>query len=479
MDSIKKFIFVHMLLILLFGGTILILNIRGKEVQYYISIGLLLYQYVIYVALFKTFPKNFYLLNYSIGFLHLINYRSLLTEFNLYQMIFVTAVTLQIFFLTYFKQIWTKYRESLTFEVSSTSLRKIIEKQFQLEDKLSRMQKTNFELDKQKILLNQIYSQTKIINSTLNFDDMIDLTKKILAEIIHLSNFVIWIKERESTETESYIIHNINEYMRNYLTYLEEEKMGKKFDIAIYSRVEIKNDMMFKRKYGYHDLSAVNILPLTVKDEQVGFILNFEQQGQHYDPLLIEDTKIALPQIAMGLKKAILYKKVEELSRKDGLTKLYLRRIFDEKLEEEFNRAKRYKDKLSLIILDIDLFKNFNDKYGHLVGDQVLIMVAETIEKHIPPPSIIARYGGEEFAAICPSLSKKQAFKLAEQIRKDLEKKKIKFNKKQLGVTISGGVAESNLKMKSKEILIAHADSALYKAKNSGRNKIHNFSKKG
>jgi len=209
-----------------------------------------------------------------------------------------------------------------------------------------------------------------------------------------------------------------------------------------------------------------------MKDKVIGSILSFGYLSKLIEKSTIEIiSEIASPIIAMGINKALLHKEMEDLSRRDGLTKLYLHRVFQEKILEEFARAKRYKTTFSLIMIDIDHFKNFNDNYGHLIGDTVLATIANIIKENIEEPSFAARYGGEEFAIVCPNLKLDEAFELAEKIRKKVENEKIKIEDNFVNVTISAGVAQFSEGMISKDEIIKLADDALYKAKNSGRNR--------
>uniref|UniRef100_A0A7C4Y636 Diguanylate cyclase n=1 Tax=candidate division WOR-3 bacterium TaxID=2052148 RepID=A0A7C4Y636_UNCW3 len=161
------------------------------------------------------------------------------------------------------------------------------------------------------------------------------------------------------------------------------------------------------------------------------------------------------------------------LSFIDELTGIGNRRLFDMILEKEWKRAKRYLQPISLIIIDIDYFKNFNDTYGHLKGDDCLKTVAKVLSKTIKRPSdIVARYGGEEFAVILPDTNEENAVKLAEDMRIGIENLNITHISSEIKIlTISLGVASvipnQNLEM---SFLILLADRALYDAKNNGRN---------
>jgi diguanylate cyclase (GGDEF)-like protein len=168
------------------------------------------------------------------------------------------------------------------------------------------------------------------------------------------------------------------------------------------------------------------------------------------------------------LKEALAF--LEEASNKDGLTDIYNRRFLDENLDKEFNRAKRYDGKLSIILLDLDYFKKINDEHGHLTGDEVLRQVAHRINTCLRNPDIVGRYGGEEFLVMLPETDIDGAFQLAERLRNNIFKDPINIDDKNIFVTISLGVSELRSDIGSYETLINEADRALYQSKAHGRN---------
>ncbi len=158
----------------------------------------------------------------------------------------------------------------------------------------------------------------------------------------------------------------------------------------------------------------------------------------------------------------------------DRLTGVYNRGVFDDRLASEMAFAKRHKSPLSVVLFDIDFFKKFNDEYGHLTGDAVLVAVGEQIAKTVRTEDILARYGGEEFAVIARETPVEKATVLGERIRRAIEKCQVAAEGRSLSVTASVGIATlsgaaSDL---SKEELIAEADRALYAAKEAGRNRV-------
>jgi diguanylate cyclase (GGDEF)-like protein len=143
---------------------------------------------------------------------------------------------------------------------------------------------------------------------------------------------------------------------------------------------------------------------------------------------------------------------------------------FDERIQEEFGRAKASRSPLSLLMLDIDLFKQVNDRWGHLGGDKVLHEVSQAILSQTRETDFCARYGGEEIAVLMPLTATDNALAIAERIRRKVESEPI--GPDGIRVTISGGIAAVTDDMAEPDDLVAAADQALYAAKNQGRNRV-------
>jgi diguanylate cyclase (GGDEF)-like protein len=167
--------------------------------------------------------------------------------------------------------------------------------------------------------------------------------------------------------------------------------------------------------------------------------------------------------------------KLHELVFCDALTGLYNHRFFQEAMDRELDRSKRYKRELSLILFDIDHFKKINDTYGHLVGDRVLVALSRTTEQSVREADIIARYGGEEFAVILPETDFNATRAVAERLRRDIENLHIDVDGVKVKVTVSVGYTSysHSATIQDKRAVIGMADKALYIAKQSGRNMVH------
>jgi diguanylate cyclase (GGDEF)-like protein len=158
----------------------------------------------------------------------------------------------------------------------------------------------------------------------------------------------------------------------------------------------------------------------------------------------------------------------------DGLTQAYSKRFLLETLDREFHRAIRHSRRLSLAMLDIDHFKQINDRYGHLAGDTILREMSGIILRHIRREDVFARYGGEEFALVLPETDLDQAVRISEKLRKFIEEYRFSFNGKDISVTVSFGVAVAGGRDTAESMpdFIACADARLYKAKQTGRNRV-------
>jgi diguanylate cyclase (GGDEF)-like protein len=171
-----------------------------------------------------------------------------------------------------------------------------------------------------------------------------------------------------------------------------------------------------------------------------------------------------------------LFEKAAKSSTFDSLTGLLNRNAFDDALQREISRAKRHDSNLSLLFLDLDDFKQINDSFGHMAGDEVLKSVAQTIMTEKRSEDIAARYGGEEVTIVLPETSKAEGWLLGERIRKKLEETTIIFDDQAIKITLSGGLASYPIDANDGTALLKNADKAMYRAKSFGKNNISLYS---
>jgi diguanylate cyclase (GGDEF)-like protein len=206
------------------------------------------------------------------------------------------------------------------------------------------------------------------------------------------------------------------------------------------------------------------IVPLRAVDKVVGLINLYTEPGTEVSDRHRNLFASLGNQIGIAINNARLYEETKTFSLHDPLTGLGNRRLMETQLEKCFDMARRYDEALSLVMIDIDHFKHYNDTQGHLAGDQLLTMLAKILLREVRRADYVFRYGGEEFLVLLPETGPERAQEAAERLRKTVEA--------EAGVTISLGVAHLEESPSKPEQLIAHADRALYRAKQNGRNRV-------
>ena len=180
------------------------------------------------------------------------------------------------------------------------------------------------------------------------------------------------------------------------------------------------------------------------------------------------NVKITSYERDLHLKNEVLHL----LASTDGLTGIMNKRNFNEVSQKDFESAQTNSRDLSLLILDIDYFKRVNDTYGHGIGDQVLCSFCQTIKSVLRASDIFARIGGEEFAVLLFETSSKEAFEVAQKIRKEVEQINVRYKDKNINITTSIGLSKSEISDKTFHDIFERADKALFQAKEQGRNQV-------
>jgi len=235
--------------------------------------------------------------------------------------------------------------------------------------------------------------------------------------------------------------------------------------------------LMNPRLMDYMALESGVITPLVFQRRSNGLLKLFSQERRHFTP----DDLPKMEAIGRILARSVENVKVHSLMRRmatiDGLTNLHNRRFLMEQLSREFKRSRRYHSNLTLIMIDVDNFKHYNDSFGHLRGDHILITASKLMQEGVREVDLVARYGGEEFAIILPEANLEQGLVVAEKIRKTIENHPFKFGDRQPGgrLTLSFGLATNTDDVENINELINRADMALYRAKKKGRNRCETF----
>ncbi|PKL91574.1 MAG: hypothetical protein CVV21_06000 [Candidatus Goldiibacteriota bacterium HGW-Goldbacteria-1] len=271
----------------------------------------------------------------------------------------------------------------------------------------------------------------------------------------------------ENHEKETFIRGTIKVYRKDPF---DDWVIKNKYTLIIKN---IDEDFRFKLvRRDWIKFKSMIAIPLIVNTKIIGLLKFYSNVPKMFDA---EDARLLnyLGDLCTNaVQNAMLYTKTRELATKDGLTGLFIRRHFMEKLDEEFKRAKELNETFSYLMIDIDHFKECNDTHGHTFGDKVLRLLGEFLKENLRDVDIIGRYGGEEFAIVLPNTNLNGARFVAERIRGNFEKLIINVNEtEKTRLTLSGGGMEFNNRCKLGE-MVNNADKALYYSKENGRNRI-------
>lgn len=306
--------------------------------------------------------------------------------------------------------------------------------------------------------LTVLYNLTQKASTTHSQREVFDLAASNLQSHLHAESCgTVWMNEGEGDDS-LYLSEHLSTEEATAIRNCAKNAL-RTFQIATEFNVAINK----------HILS----MPLYFEDKKFGAIyLLFPAEKFKDKQTFSEDEKSFVETLRHHLSLIIEKQRLFEQAITDGLTKLYLRRFFLAALEKEINRSKRYQLDVSVLLLDIDKFKNFNDTYGHQAGDYVLRETALRITESIRSVDTPGRYGGEEMAVILPQTNIKEAYVVAERIRKAIEGAEYTFRKDSMRVTASIGVTSLHMRDITLEEMIEESDKALYVAKDKGRNQV-------
>jgi len=330
--------------------------------------------------------------------------------------------------------------------------------------------------DKNKRLIFDLTTMLEIgktLNSSLSLNDVLDIIILTCNGHFHASDaFVILSTELEGQAYFSYKTQTSNVLFgptHPLIRFIKENQRP----IQI---IELKKQPELRETFDIFNKDDVDlIVPLRFRG-QINGILCLKKKEKEFGKEYSKDEKRFIDIIAGFASVAIENARLYEMATLDRKTKLYNHGYFQNRLLEEIERAERYKTDLSLMMLDLDHFKNINDTYGHMVGDEVLIKIARVIREQLRSFDIPARFGGEEFTVILPETDLPCTVSVAERLRKAVEKLSFSSPKGSFSVTVSIGVTGFiHSSGTTEDIFIEEADRALYYAKQHGRNQVVSY----
>ena len=380
--------------------------------------------------------------------------------------------------------LWSWNRQIAAIEMQK---RRILDDTAILRGKYNARMESLTHLERQVTGLLNLFEMAKDFNECLSFEELTEIMAKKMAPEVpfdSLNLIVTGLRPEEKGRPAQTLHLNL--------------KMGEKavrsptaFDLACHAQAGEAKMVRFESS---QDLAVSNLSSFTPAPPL--WIFSLQMEGKTIAVLVVEGGRLddfpkfelLASQLALQVKKISLYETMKELSIIDGLTKTFVRRHFLERFEEELRRALKRNNPLSVLLLDIDHFKSYNDTFGHLVGDSTLREVAAVIREHVRRVDLVARYGGEEFAIVMPEAGSPTNLETAERIRSAIARKRFRLYDEETKVTVSIGVASfpkdveevkagkpSEFKESLILELIQKADKALYRAKEEGRNRVVSY----
>ncbi len=333
------------------------------------------------------------------------------------------------------------------------------------------------QLDEQSKELALINRLSAIITSSMNIDEIFKSFARELKEVVDVDYGTIALIEGEqihilalSSQVRS--VRRVGERipLKGSATewVAEHKKSLYQADLEQHSR------FWTAERYIKEGIRAIVHLPLVVRDEVIGNLIVASSRPHAYSSKQIRTLEHLALQIAAPIENSQLYARAKQRARIDELTGLFNRRHFEERLKEEIARHSRYGDVFSLLMLDLDSFKTYNDMYGHPSGDRLLNQIGRIINRSIRSADQAFRYGGDEFVVILPQTTVDDAYVVAERVREHIA---AEMTAKEIVVTCSGGLVSYPSDGTIAGDLVNTADTVLYYAKSTGGNRTYLSSK--
>lgn len=322
-----------------------------------------------------------------------------------------------------------------------------------------------------------LYRLSKNLNLSIQLDDFFDSSFSFLKDSLKIGDFCLMLIDEETKELKMWKSESACcENMKDVTFKIGEGISGIVAETGESMLIQdVHTDDRFLHYKGARtDIGSFMSIPLKLGNGHIIGVLNVHKEEKN----AFRESDVSLfnaiaENVSHTIERLKHYEEIQHHAMFDELTGLYTRRYFFENMRREWNKVKRYGGVFSIIMMDIDRFKYFNDTYGHLLGDEVLRRVSAILKSHVRQGDIIARYGGEEFIIFIPG-DKDSAFVVAEKLRSIVEKHAVieVHGEKTEGITITGGIASYPDDGDTLEDVIANADKYLFVGKEKGRNRV-------
>lgn len=335
-------------------------------------------------------------------------------------------------------------------------------------------------LEQSKVEQTKLYKASEALGNALTEDDAIDAVLNAARGIASFDFAAITLydgdaKKHRVVRAQGDGAENIEGLIFNDNAGLASMAVKNRHYLPYRGQFDSKRQVVYTRSARLKGMESLLILPLVAQDEPLGSLTLAAREPGVFTDTIRRTLQVLTNQMATAVTNARMVRKLKEMATTDGLTGLLNHRVFQEELEKKLKSAERFGHPLSVILTDLDKFKNVNDTYGHPVGDVVLKGFSKVLSDQMRETDLVARYGGEEFAIICEQTEAEGARLLANRIREQLAEITFDSDIGSFQVTCSLGVATFPHAAKSKKPLVEAADQALYYAKEHGRNRVEVF----
>ncbi|MEW6077728.1 MAG: sensor domain-containing diguanylate cyclase [Thermodesulfobacteriota bacterium] len=339
--------------------------------------------------------------------------------------------------------------------------------------------KANNCLNERVLELYTLYNVSRTLSASLQVSDLFELVVGLIGESLNVDQYCLMLLDKELQKLQIRASHGMPEDILNRgevkVTEGVSGRVVSSGQPLVIDDISAEKDFFYFPNSGIHQGSYLG-LPLKNVNGAIMGVLNVHK------PIVngFSQTDLRLfaavaEHVAIAINNAMTFQQTQELIRRDELTGLFNRRYFFERFEREIYRSRRYGRFISLLMIDIDHFKEYNDNYGHLRGDRVLKHVSQILECSLRQVDVVARYGGEEFLVLLPETPKEKAAIVGEKLRKAVEAIDFNEDAPHLGpctLTVTVGVAgipdDASATLDALDI----ADKALYLGKARGRNQV-------
>lgn len=346
-----------------------------------------------------------------------------------------------------------------------------------LQKKYSEIEALNHHLKKRLLELSSLYQITLMLSRTLDLDEVLKSIRNIFQRRYKVNHCGIFLLDESLSILRLQTSFGLPKSLQSKTRFnFGEDIFGRALELEDVVYVpDVSLECYFQFFGDEPQTGSFIVVPFLLgKNQPLGVMSLYREKINAFNKYELSLLKKMGREIAKVLDKTLLFQHTKELSITDDLTGLYNRRYFNQRYEREVQRAKRYRRPLSILMVDIDHFKNYNDVNGHLLGDEILKKVAILLENNLRKADILARYGGEEFVILLPEIDKAHADQVAEKLRRTIELKSFPREQYQpnKNLTISLGLASLPDDSTNSRELIEFADRALYRAKAEGRNRV-------